>query len=707
MRSHKSSSEVKPRSMTNFVMYASIAVIILYLFDLLFHYFTFDADRMFGYLDYQSHWQSLYDLLDGKVLYRDFYWEYGFLTLFLRLPFLLLFGKTFYGLFFSNFIFLPLLGIALSYTIAKQYLNKKSLILFMFMMVLYRTNNDYNAIRHLIPELGLITAILGIYENKTWKKLTGGFLLGISLISSAEYALIANITFVLFFSIYLFTKERKDIIKNFIQTFAFQTGIGSLFLLYLLKNNILNSYISFHSQFVSAFYTNSPCREVFPRISDFVTTFQNENGLLFNIFMLFQRLNIYAVLIVILFLFVYHIRHRNSKLFLLNISLILYVVLAYTRTLNTPCYLHYGVTFTLLLSSSLLFIPTSKRVHYITIAIIIWLCVSSGFQHMVKKVFDYGKGPEISQEKEYLPIAGMNMSKPLVEEYKSVTNYIQANTTDSDYVYVYPDGPYRQLTGRQSPTAVYSSVYYGLVPSLVEKTYAELSTKKPQYIILNIFNSSSFISAVNGVNYNVYSEGKNVIIEGITTKVEDYIQANYDIVEKKKIAWILKRRGIPKPAKHFYSSIAKNKKWSLQFKNVEPDNRLSSTSDIMLRVTAGEPEVYFITDNFDDVNMVKIPIKIDLGIIKSLSKFSVDVYVIANDGNAYIVGRHFVTSEKQNVIVYIPSVQKPSSIKAVMLKFSGNSGFLLFGKPVSINIEPPIPYTVNNSLKIDASVIAR
>lgn len=692
-------------SYQRYILFAAVAVCLLYFFDLFFHFFTFDADRMFGYLDYQSHWQSLYDLVDGKVLYRDFYWEYGFLTLFLRLPFFLLFGKTFFGLFFSNFVFLPLLGIGLSYAIGKQYLNKKSLILFMFMLVLYRANNDYNAIRHLIPELGLITASLGILKHDSRKKLIGSFLLGISLISSAEYALIANVAFVIFFILYLFTKDKKNILKNILQTFSFQAGIGSLFFLYLFKNNLIESYISFHSGFVKAFYTNSPCREVFPRFSDFITTFQNDNGFLLNFFVLLQRLNIYMVVGIIIFLLVWHIRNRHSKWFILNITLLFYAVLAYTRTLNTPCYLHYGITFTALLTSSLLFARTSKWVRYATIAIIIWLCLSSGFQYTIKKVFDYGKVPPISEEKEYLPAAGMSLSKPLVAEYNAAAEYIKNNTSTSDYVYVYPDGPYRQLTGRQSPTAVYSTVYYGLIPSLAEKTYSELSTRKPAYVIINTYNSSSFISAVNGVNYNVLSEGKNVIIEGLTTKVEDYIQQNYDIVKKYKIAWILKRRSTPKVLQKTFIKTASVKKWTLQFKNLEQDSSPTDTQQVDLRVVGAGAAVYFITDNFADIAMMKIPIKTDLGFIKSISKFGYDVYVVASDGQAYLIKKNFVTSDWQDIIVYIPKVDAPLSIKAVVVKVSDNLGFLLWGSPNSIHIKTPVTYTINSQLKIDDSII--
>jgi len=69
-------------------------------------------------LDPQLYWQSLSDFAVGKIIYRDFYWEYGFLYLALGLPFFLLLGgtinyyKTEKGKKFLDkfFLTLPLLG---------------------------------------------------------------------------------------------------------------------------------------------------------------------------------------------------------------------------------------------------------------------------------------------------------------------------------------------------------------------------------------------------------------------------------------------------------------------------------------------------------------------------------------------------------------------------------------------------------------------
>lgn len=681
--------------------YILILVSFLYVLSILFYYISFNADSMFGYLDYQIHWQSQYDLVAGKILYRDFYWEYGFLMLFLRLPFFFIFSKTFYSNFFNDFVFLPLLSVGLSVGIAKQYLNKKSLIIFLIVMLLYRLNTDFNTVRHLIPELSLITAIIGVIEKNFRKKMIGSFLLGISLISSVEYALIANVSFIIFFILFIFT-AKKDIIKNFIQTFSFQIAIGSLFLLYLIKFNILAGYIQFHLEFIKAFYINSPDRLLFPRFDNLGEIFLDNKGFLFDFFVLLQRLNIYMLVPIIIFLIVWNIRHRREKWFLLNITLILYTIFAYTRTLTTPAYVHYGLTFIFLMIASMVSLPHNRKIiKYAVLAIIIWLCSASGLNYTLAEVAAYNEKTKYSVEKEYLPVAGMYLNKQLVQEYKTITSYIKNNTTPLDYIYSYPDGPYNQLTDRRSPVPITTTDYYGLVPSLVDPVYTQLTTNKPKYIIINKYNSSSYISAVNGVKYNVYSEGNDILIDGITTKIEDYIQQNYDLVKKYKIAWILKRRDTEKPLKKIYIAIPKQ--WNLEFKNLEKKNLLLDDS-INLDVTDTDFEIYLITDKFNDINMLKIPIDVDLGLIKPFSKFIFQVAVIANN-KAYGIKGGFIASDWQDIIVYIPKVDPSVTINAVMIQVPQNMGFLFWGKPSWVKLKPPTAYTLNTNLKIDDSII--
>ncbi len=680
---------------------------ILYALHLIYYYVSFDTDRMFGYLDYQIHWQSQYNLIAGKLLYRDFYWEYGFLPIFLRLPFFFLFGKTFYSNFFNNFVFLPVLGVIISYYIGKQYLNKKALLMFLFLLFLYRTNNDLSSVRHLIPELGLIMAVIGVYEKKHRTQLIGSFLLGISLISSAEYALIANISYVLFYIVYFFTHEKKQAITVFVRTFSFQFIIGFLFIVFLISNNIFSNYLDFHLQFVKSFYINSPDRLVFPRFDNLAEIFSDDKGFIYNIFLFFQRINVYVIGMILLFLIFWNFYNRKSQWFLLNTILIIYSILAYSRTLSTPGYINYGLTFICLLVASIPFQQkTTKWIKITSFVIIIWMCIASGYMQVLYDMgaFIYQEKPTV--EKEYLPVAGMQLSKPLVEAYKQVIDYVTSRTTESDYIYTYPDGPYNQLTKRRTPVSVTSISYYGLMPSLADQVRRELAEKKPPYIIVNAFNSFSYYSSINGYDYNVYSSGKNVILDGYVTQVEDYIQQNYEVDKKFPIAWVLKRRSVEQPLQRRYIPVQKKVEWQVMTNKLKNESSLFNDAE-KFSVEDTDFKIYFLTDSFKDIQMLNIPIKIDIGIIKSFSKFVYSIGFVTNDNKIYLVKKGFISSDWQDIVLYVPEIDDSVVIKAVMLQVPSNKGFLPFGKPASVEIKSPQAYRLNPIWKIDDSIFKK
>ena len=154
-----------------------ILLMLFYLIFLIFRFLNFDFNSQLGYLDLQLYWQGLADLSAGKVIYRDFYWEYGFLYLLIGMPFFILLNKTFFASIFIRVIILPSISIFLSFLLGKELLNKKSLILFLFLLLLYGVNNDFVSLRHLLPEFGLLTVILGTEFNNRKKIKTGSIIL--------------------------------------------------------------------------------------------------------------------------------------------------------------------------------------------------------------------------------------------------------------------------------------------------------------------------------------------------------------------------------------------------------------------------------------------------------------------------------------------------------------------------------------------------
>ena len=93
----------------------TVSLVILAGVMALLRYWRFDFDQNFGYLDFQLYYQSLHDLVGGKIIYRDFYWEYGILYLGLGLPLFLLLQKSFLSTVLIRIFLFPALGFWVSW----------------------------------------------------------------------------------------------------------------------------------------------------------------------------------------------------------------------------------------------------------------------------------------------------------------------------------------------------------------------------------------------------------------------------------------------------------------------------------------------------------------------------------------------------------------------------------------------------------------
>ncbi len=681
---------------------ALCVVALLYAIDLIFNYLNVDLNFSFGYLDQQAHWQSVHDLWSGKVIYKDFIWEYGILMLIVRLPIFLIFGQNYLSNLVNNYFFLPVLGIALSYMTAKEYLNKKSIIVFMLLAFLYRTNSDYNAIRHLIPEFGLMLIMTGLTAQNKKKTLIGSALIGLALTSSPEYAIIGGIStvFFLFFHLIKSKKHRLDAVW---QTLTFPFAIGVFYLIYLGANNTIGKAITFHREHIQAFYTDSPCREFFPRPDSLGTIMQSPQGFLSNLFGVFYRLNVYAIPLMLLFLAFLVFRNKKSKWFAVELTMLFYSILAFTRTINTPCYIHYGLIFVFILTVKYAFSANSRTiVKYVCIALIIWLSIASGYNTIAKQIFGYfSKSPNDIQE--YLPEAGIRIDKKRVEEYLYVKNYIESQTYGNKLVFVYPDGPYNLILKRESPVGSFSTLYSSLVPSIEKYSVKELQAGKPEFVIINKYNSSSYKSNVNGVTYNIYSSGKDIIFRGITGGIEDYINTNYDLAEKRDMAWILKRSKSPKKPLPFLVPAAVNSPWNTKYINLEPEP-VQLTDAVVLKVTNSRAQI-MLSNNLKGGAQIVIPVKIDIGAAKPLSKFVYQTALITNNGGVIQTNANFITSDWQDVIIDIPQLPPSDFIQTVVIALTDNLGFLPWGRPLSFSIKQPRVFILNPDLKIDDAII--
>lgn len=689
----------KKNSLLNFFF---IGIFLLYAVDLIFQYLNVDLNFSFGYLDQQAHWQSMHDLIRGNVIYRDFIWEYGIFMLIIRLPIYILLGQTYLANLVNNYFFLPALGIALSFVLAKQYVDKKSLIVVLGLALIYKTTNDYNSVRHLIPELGLMLLMTGLINSNKKNRIIGSILLGISLTSSPEYAIIGSLSYFFFLFLYLL-KTRKHIFTTVIQTCLAPFLIGVSYLIYLSVNGTIGKMLVFHLEHVKAFYTDSPCREFFPRFNTLQDIFLTPENFIFNFLTFTYRLNLYVVPLIMIVLAVMIFRNRKSKWFLADLAMLVYSMLAFTRTINTPCYIHYGLFFIFILTAKYACSHTvSKRTRVAAAVMIIWLVIASGYMSYIRQAFGYFSKPPLAQ-REYLPVAGIMLEKKYTEEYKYIMNYIEKNSAQNDLLFVYPDGPYNLLTGHESPTASFSTLYSSLVPSIESYSYEELTVGKPKFIIINKYNSSSYKSAVHGVAYNIHSSGKNVIFRGMTTKIEEYINENYDVVEKLNLAWILERTTSAKKPTPFLVPVQLNQQWGPRFYHLEVDG-LQLTDTSTLRVTGPNPELT-LSNSLKNIAVVSIPMKFDLGAIKPFSKFVFQIRLITNDGQQIPLKADFISSDWQDVIIDMPQFEAPREAETIAISVTDNLGFMPWGRPYKISLKPPRTYIVNPDITIDDSII--
>ncbi len=676
-------------------------IFLLYTIDLIFSYLNIDLNFSFGYLDQQAHWQSTHDLWVGKVIYRDFIWEYGVFMLLVRLPIFLIFGQNYLSNLINNYFFLPALGIGLGFLTAKEFSNKKTLITVMLLAFLYHTVSDYNAVRHLVPELGLIMVMSGMIGGNNKKRLIGSALIGLSLTSSPEYALIGLACLVFFLTLSALN-PKKGKLRPILETVGVPALIGGAYLFYLQANHTLSKALVFHSEHIKAFYSESPCREFFPRASSLQEIFLSPDGFIANFFYFLYRINLYVMPVVIIILTVFVFRNRRSKWFVADLTLLVYSVFAFARTINTPCYIHYGLMFVFILSAKYAFSEKiGKGRRYMSTAIVVWLLLASGYYATFRQIIGYFSKPQNAAQA-YLPEAGISLNADNVAEYNYIIKYIKSHVAPDKYIFTYPDGPYNLLTGRESPVASYSTLYSSLAPSIEKYSLAEISAGKPEYIIINKLNSSSYKSAIHGVTYNVHAVGHDVYFQGITTSLEDYISRNYDLVEKREIAWILKRTNKTKSKKELYLETPLKNTWSARPINMSSRPMLFSDHSVF-NITGANSQI-LLTNDLTGIAKVKIPVKIDLGSIKPFSKFVYQIGFITNSGLIYRYKADFVTSDWQDTIVEMPALDKGQSVTTIILTLTDNLGFLPWGKPVSFEMKTPTAYVLNPGIKIEDSI---
>ncbi|MCJ7793096.1 MAG: hypothetical protein MUP45_03905 [Candidatus Marinimicrobia bacterium] len=681
---------------TDWLKIGLLIFFLLFFASLLLNYFSFDWGKNFGYLDHQLYWQNLQDLATGKVIYRDFFWEYGFLYLALGLPFFLLGGKTFLGSTLVRLLVFPLMAFFLSFLLGKELLKKGYLLLFLLLLFLFGVNSDFTSLRHLLPELGLIFLIIGLEKKRQKQSLLGSFLIGLSLTSSLEYGLAVLISLGFYFLLTFFSKPGRLVLKQTAVALAVITLPALPYFLYLWLNQALKNFFLYTFQYAQSFYSLSPCRELFPRLNEATLSLS-----------FFQRINLYLIPLFFLILLGWTVFQRKSWWFPLVSSLLVYSLLIFYRVLATPCfgYLTYGLTFLFLVLVFFLSLPKkSTRMKNFLFLFLAWFLLVGSLTLLTQFSSQFAKikrrtNPEIKT----LPVAGIKLEKNLAEEYQKVTAFIQENSQKDDYLYVYPNGPYNQLAQRQSPVSVASTWYLDLAPFLIDKTVRQLEERKPKLIVINVYNGWNIKTLLHQIDYNLHLQKEEIIFEAITTPLEDFISQNYQLAKRFEIAWVLKEKPQSDSLQRYYQPVEKTALWETAVQGLTPTPYLTQDKSLCFQVTEDFPLIQFsLKEPSQQFKLIKIPLKVDLGLSKVFSKFIINFYVSTNDNQNYLFNRQLVSADWQDIWTQLP-LEKLGPLRSITLTLSPNQGFIWWGKPKTVCFKEPELFLFNPNLTIDTS----
>ena len=199
------------------------------------------------------HWglvaSNAYDLLDGKLPYKDFFVHYGFLTVFFH-SLSLFFSNNIYSIFvFTAFIYVVSIFILL--LIVRKFLNKDYEYIFLFIVCLMQPFIVYPWHTYLVYFF-LLLSIFFLLRNDLLSYFLYPFFLQLTFLSSESFKMFSIVALIL--SIFcLLKKELKySRLKIFLLIFSGYFTPLLIFFLYLLHYDIFDYWL-LHSQIPEIF----------------------------------------------------------------------------------------------------------------------------------------------------------------------------------------------------------------------------------------------------------------------------------------------------------------------------------------------------------------------------------------------------------------------------------------------------------------------
>jgi hypothetical protein len=686
-----------------------LLVLYLYLIWTGFASYRLNTTSIFGYLDFQNNWRAMEDFVSFKTPFQDYFFEYGSFFLFLQSGVYLLFGRGFSALLISRYLYLPLLSTLLSYVIAVNVLKKKYLALVcLIFLILFGTNYDFTSVRHLVAELSLSFLILFFWYKKQKYLFLSGLVAGFAVLTALEYGLALNVAIFIIFVLSLFSEVK---LKNY---FFNRFILGQLLILFpyffwlYLKGALVNFY-EFTYGYMRVFYSVSPCSSgSFPRLEDIGLIKPVSKLLIFelpveflqnvNLYLVFAVFAVSSIVLVILSLK----RKKIITSHLVELSLIVYGLLIFVRTLDTPClgYFVYGlVPFFLLLVIYLEKIlnlslqskkPWFRNLPYLFVLFIFgWFILTENTGHVVEYWGKKTVKPEIKDAPalELYPPAGWFIDKPIADGYKEAVDYIDSNSDISDFLFVYPWGPYNNLTHRRPPNSISNAFHYVTDQKFVDRTKRELETKKPKLVVINIYNNLGMVhyGKIRGDVPRYFSLGtvEGPVFSGTGNDVEKYILENYETVFHNNIAIIMKPRNESINIKQDIQTVYSATDW--QKENINLNNMSNKDQNGAFTVTDKNASWTVTFNQPIEATDIAVKLKLDDSLLtRHFSRYFLNSSVTVVGEEKPRLASELATKDWQTIKIPFVKAEKISSVK---IEIGKNSGLMWWLNPNQIDIK--------------------
>jgi len=698
--------------------------IVFFLLDLLFLAFFLlilnnfrtalsSISSTFGYMDYHHHWRVLDDFASLKMPFKDYFHRpsYGFFYLLIQFFPYQFFNRTFFALLIVRHLYLPMIAVIMSYFVARNVLRKLPLIIiFLFFCFLFRLNYIYESPRHLIAELSLSFFILYFLKNRNQYLLISGIIAGLSVLTSLEYGVALNLAIFLLFLFSFFSEVKLT--KPFFNRFILgEIVVLAPYFFWLFINGVLYQFWEYSITGITNFYYASPCsHSSFPRLAEIKDLVASSQWLVFNIPIEFlQRFNFYLVFTFYIFsaliLLAFFLKNKKiSRNQLVKLALIIYGSLIYLRTLDTPCtgYFTYGLVPFFLLIALLIGDAIrgwqKKSLALKTVVILAMTLIFSWFvltEDTGLLLKNFGK-KETPKEKEtfasefYFPL-GWFIRKDLAGQYQEITNYIVDNSDKNDFLYVYPWGPYNHLTGRRSPSR------YPL-PSISdrEKIVEELQTKKPKFIVVNLYNNLGIAHYGKtrgdvGRYYSLESED-GPVFAGSGDAIQKYIIENYQVAFKNDLAVVMESRTVPITLGEKRRETATLENWTEEEIELVAMKKSDSLGKYLI---AGE-KASWILDLAEPIQAsdLTVDLKLDGNLFtKHLTRYFLNLYVQTSATEEPILTRSVAHKNWQTVEINLGVTKE---IREIKIEVGENTGLIWWLNPHFLEIKNIIFYLPNN-----------